>query len=161
MRLSREKTSPVSQPFASSLLGLENIGLLGLFIGTFLAATILPFSSDALYVAALAAGINPVATLVVGTAGNWFGGITTYFIGRLGKWEWIEKHFKVKPESMLKQKAYIDKYGVWMALISWVPFLGDVVALALGFFRTPAVQTIFLLGVGKFARFAIWTLLIA
>lgn len=160
MRLSREKTSPVSQPFASSLLGLENIGLLGLFIGTFLAATILPFSSDALYVAALAAGINPVATLVVGTAGNWFGGITTYFIGRLGKWEWIEKHFKVKPESMLKQKAYIDKYGVWMALISWVPFLGDVVALALGFFRTPAVQTIFLLGVGKFARFAIWTLLI-
>lgn len=160
MRLSREKTSPVSQPFASSLLGLENIGLLGLFIGTFLAATILPFSSDALYVAALAAGINPVATLVVGTAGNWFGGITTYFIGRLGKWEWIEKHFKVKPESMLKQKAYIDKYGVWLALISWVPFLGDVVALALGFFRTPAVQTIFLLGVGKFARFAIWTLLI-
>ena len=160
MRLSREKIFPVSRPFASSLLGLENIGLLGLFIGTFLAATILPFSSDALYVAALAAGINPVATLVVGTAGNWFGGITTYFIGRLGKWEWIEKHFKVKPESMLKQKAYIDKYGVWMALISWVPFLGDVVALALGFFRTPAVQTIFLLGVGKFARFAIWTLLI-
>lgn len=161
MRLSREKIFPVSRPFASSLLGLENIGLLGLFIGTFLAATILPFSSDALYVAVLAAGINPVATLVVGTAGNWFGGITTYFIGRLGKWEWIEKHFKVKPESMLKQKAYIDKYGVWMALISWVPFLGDVVALALGFFRTPAVQTIFLLGVGKFARFAIWTLLIA
>lgn len=160
MRLSREKTFPVSRPFASSLFGLENIGLLGLFIGTFLAATILPFSSDALYVAALAAGINPVATLVVGTAGNWFGGITTYFIGRLGKWEWIEKHFKVKPESMLKQKAYIDKYGVWMALISWVPFLGDVVALALGFFRTPAVQTIFLLGVGKFARFAVWTLLI-
>ena len=160
MRLSREKIFPVSRPFASSLLGLENIGLLGLFIGTFLAATILPFSSDALYVAALAAGINPVATLVVGTAGNWFGGITTYFIGRLGKWEWIEKHFKVKPESMLKQKAYIDKYGVWMALISWVPFLGDVVALALGFFRTPAVQTIFLLGVGKFARFAVWTLLI-
>ena len=160
MRLSREKTSPVSQPFASSLLGLENIGLLGLFIGTFLAATILPFSSDALYVAALAAGINPVATLVVGTAGNWFGGITTYFIGRLGKWEWIEKHFKVKPESMLKQKAYIDRYGVWMALISWVPFVGDVVALALGFFRTPAVQTLLLLGVGKFARFAVWTLLI-
>ena len=158
MRLSREKTFPVSRPFASSLLGLENIGLLGLFIGTFLAATILPFSSDALYVAALAAGINPVATLVVGTAGNWFGGITTYFIGRLGKWEWIEKHFKVKPESMLKQKAYIDKYGVWMALISWVPFVGDVVALALGFFRTPAVQTLFLLGAGKFARFAIWTL---
>ena len=68
-------------------MNLENLGLLGLFIGTFLAATILPFSSDALYIAALAAGINPVATLVVGTLGNWLGGVTTYFVGRLGKWE--------------------------------------------------------------------------
>ena len=34
---------------------LEGLGLLGLFIGTFLAATIFPFSSDALYLAILAA----------------------------------------------------------------------------------------------------------
>lgn len=142
------------------MLGLEKIGLLGLLIGTFLAATVLPFSSDALYVAALAAGMNPVATLAVGTAGNWLGGITTYFIGRLCKWEWTEKHFKVKRETLDKYKAYIDRYGVWMALLSWVPFVGDVIALALGFFKTPAVQTIFLLGVGKFARFAVWTVLL-
>lgn len=142
------------------MFGLEEIGLLGLFIGTFLAATIMPFSSDALYIAVLAAGANPVATLIVGTAGNWLGGITTYFIGRLGKLEWIEKWFKVKPETLDKQKAFIDKYGVWMALISWIPVVGDVVALALGFYKSPAVWTIFLLGVGKFARFAIWTLII-
>ncbi len=30
---------------------LEGLGLWGLFIGTFLAATVLPFSSDALYLA--------------------------------------------------------------------------------------------------------------
>lgn len=142
------------------MFGLEEVGLVGLFIGTFLAATIFPFSSDALYIAALAAGTSPVATLIVGTAGNWLGGVTTYFIGRIGKWEWIEKWFKVKPETLEKQKHYIDKYGVWMALISWIPIIGDVVALALGFYKSPAVWTIFLLGVGKFARFAIWTLLI-
>ena len=142
------------------MFGLEQVGLLGLFIGTFLAATVLPFSSDALYIAALAAGTSPVATLIVGTAGNWLGGITTYYIGRLGKWEWMEKWFKVKPETLQKQKRYIDKYGVWMALISWVPFVGDVVALALGFYKSPAVWTIFLLLAGKFARFAVWTLLI-
>lgn len=142
------------------MFGLEEVGLFGLFIGTFLAATIMPFSSDALYIAALAAGTSPVATLIVGTAGNWLGGITTYLIGRIGKWEWIEKWFKVKPETLDKQKRYIDKYGVWLALVSWVPFVGDVVALALGFYKSPAVWTIFLLGVGKFARFAIWTLII-
>lgn len=140
--------------------GLEEVGLFGLFVGTFLAATVLPFSSDALYIAALAAGTGPVATLVVGTAGNWLGGVTTYYIGRIGKWEWIEKWFKVKPETLEKQKRYIDRYGVWLALVSWVPVIGDVVALALGFYKSPAVWTIFLLGVGKFARFAIWTLLI-
>lgn len=142
------------------MFGLEEVGLLGLFIGTFLAATVLPFSSDALYIAALAAGTSPVATLVVGTLGNWLGGITTYYVGRLGKWEWIEKWFKVKPETLEKQKRYIDKYGVWMALISWIPFVGDVVALALGFYKSPAVWTLFLLLVGKFSRFAVWTLLI-
>ena len=45
---------------------LEGLGLLGLFIGTFLAATILPFSSDALYLAILAATKNPIGCLLIG-----------------------------------------------------------------------------------------------
>lgn len=142
------------------MTGLEQLGLLGLFIGTFLAATVVPFSSDAMYVAALAAGTHPVVTLVVGTLGNSLGGITTYFIGRIAKWEWIEKHFKVKPETLEKQKSVIDKWGVWVALISWIPIIGDVFVLALGFYKTPAFWTIVLLTIGKFARFAVWTLLL-
>jgi len=139
---------------------LQNLGLLGLFIGTFLAATIVPFSSDALYVAVLLATKNPVGCLVVGTLGNWLGGITTYLLGRFAKWEWIEKRFKVKKETLEKQKIKIDKYGVWLALLSWIPIAGDVIALALGFYKSPAVWTIFLLLVGKFGRFLIWTMLL-
>ena len=137
---------------------LGELGLLGLFIGTFLAATVVPFSSDALYIAALAAGSAPMATLLVATLGNWLGGVTTYFIGRAGRWEWIEKWFKVKPETLEKQKAKIDKYGVWMALLSWVPVIGDVICLALGFYKARPFWTIVLLLAGKFARFVIWTL---
>ncbi len=139
------------------MFGLEKLGLIGLFIGTFLAATIFPFSSDALYIAVLLATKNAVGCLAFGTLGNWLGGVTTYWLGRLAKWEWIERTFKVKRETLNKQKALIDKYGVWLALISWVPVIGDVVALALGFYKSPAVWTIFLLFVGKFARFAVWT----
>lgn len=139
---------------------LEQLGLLGLFIGTFLAATIVPFSSDALYVAILLATKNPVACLVVGTLGNWLGGITTYWLGRVAKWEWLEKTFKVKRETLEKQKVYIDKYGVWLALLSWIPIAGDVIALALGFYKSPALWTILLLLAGKFGRFLIWTLLL-
>lgn len=140
------------------MFDLESLGLLGLFIGTFLAATILPFSSDALYIAVLAATKDPIGCLAVGTVGNWLGSVVTYWIGWIGRWEWIEKWFKVKLETLEKQKVKIDKYGVWLALLAWIPIIGDVIAIALGFYRTRPWATMFLLLVGKFARFLLWNL---
>lgn len=142
------------------MLNLQDIGLLGLFIGTFLAATILPFSSDALYIAVLFATKNPWGCLAVGTLGNWLGSVTTYWLGRCASWDFLVKHFKVSKETLEKQKMKIDRYGVWLALICWVPIIGDVIAVALGFYRTPAIATHILLLIGKFARFLIWTLAI-
>lgn len=141
------------------MFGLESLGLVGLFIGAFLAATILPFSSDALYVAVLAATGQPVACLVVGTAGNWLGSVFSYYIGRIGKWEWIEKWFRVKPETLQRQKVKIDRYGVWLALICWVPIIGDVIAIALGFYKVQPLMCFVLMLAGKFVRFLVWNLL--
>ena len=139
---------------------LEGLGLLGLFIGTFLAATIFPFSSDVLYMAILAATGNPIGCLLVGTLGNWLGSVLTYWIGWLGRWEWIEKWFKVKPETLQKQKEKIDRWGVWLALTAWIPFIGDVIAIALGFYKTRPGWTMVLLLIGKFARFLVWNLIL-
>lgn len=138
---------------------LESLGLVGLFLGALLAATILPFSSDALYLAILAATKNPVGCILAGTAGNWIGSLISYGMGWIGKWEWIEKWFKVKKETLEKQKAMIDKYGVWAALLSWVPFIGDVIAIALGFYRTRPLMTALMLLIGKFLRFLAWNAL--
>ena len=139
--------------------GLEELGLLGLFLGTFLAATIFPFSSDALYFAVLAATGNPAGCLATGTAGNWLGSVLTYWIGWAGRWDWIVKWLKVKPETLQKQKAMIDRYGIWLALLCWVPVAGDVIAIALGFYRTRPVWTAILMLIGKFARFLAWNLI--
>ena len=141
------------------MFGLENLGLWGLFIGTFLAATVLPFSSDVLYLAILAATKNAAGCLLVGTLGNWLGSVLTYWIGWAGRWEWIEKWLKVKPETLEKQKRYIDRYGVWLALICWIPVIGDIVAIALGFYKTRPVWTMVLLLIGKFARFLVWNMI--
>ncbi len=143
------------------MTGLEGLGLLGLFIGTFLAATLLPLSSDALYVAVLLATGSKVGCLAMGTLGNWLGGVTTYFIGRLAGWRWIERIFRVREETLRRQKEKIDRYGVWLALLGWVPGIGDVIVLALGFYRTNALWTILLMLVGKLARFVLWTWLFA
>lgn len=141
------------------MINFENLGLLGLFLGNLLAATIVPFSSDALYIAALAVSKSPVSCFVVATLGNWLGSMITFGMGWIGKWEWIEKWFKVKPETLERQKAKIDKFGVWLALIAWVPIIGDVIALALGFYKTKPFWTSVLLLVGKALRFLVWTLL--
>lgn len=141
------------------MFGLENFGLWGLFLGSFLAATIFPFSSDALYLAILAATGNTVGCLVAGTLGNWLGSVFSYWIGWIGKWEWLEKWFKVKPETLEKQKAKIDRYGVWLALLCWVPIVGDIFAIALGFYKARPFWCIFLMLIGKFGRFLAWNLI--
>ncbi len=138
------------------MFGLEELGLIGLFLGTFLAATVFPFSSDALYLAILAATKDPMACLLVGSLGNWLGSVFTYWIGWIGKLEWIEKWFKVNHKTLEKQKNYMDKYGVWLALSCWVPIIGDIFAIALGFYKVRPVWTILLMLVGKFCRFLIW-----
>lgn len=138
------------------MFGLESLGLWGLFIGAFLAATLVPFSSDALYLAVLIATKDPLGCFLYGTIGNWLGGITTYWVGWLGRWEWLERWFKVKHETLAKQKIKIDKYGVWMALLSWVPVIGDIIVIALGFYKTRPLWTIILLLVGKAGRFVVW-----
>ena len=138
------------------MFGLEELGLLGLFLGNILAATIVPFSSDALYIAVLAATRETAACFVVATIGNWLGSLVTYGMGRLGRWEWIEKWFRVKEETLLKQKSKIDKYGSLLAFLTWLPFVGDVFAIGLGFYKLHFGRCALFMLIGKGTRFAFW-----
>ena len=137
---------------------LLELGYVGLFIGSFLASTVVPFSADILLIGLLAAGGAPWVIIGVATVGNFLGGLTSYGIGRLGKWEWIEK-LGANPEKIERHKAKIDKYGAWVALLSWVPFIGDVLAVALGFFRVKFVPSAIFMLIGRFARFVAWYLI--
>lgn len=134
-------------------------GYWGLFIGSFLAATVIPFSSDVLFLGLLGLGGDPLISVIVATAGNFLGGVTSYGLGYLGKWEWIEKYFKVSRERIEKQKAQVDRWGSILALFSWVPFIGDVMAIALGFYKVPFASCALFMLVGKCIRYVGWMLL--
>ena len=139
---------------------LISLGYWGLFLGTFLAGTVLPFSSDIFLVGILAVkDTDPWMCLLVATTGNWIGLTTTYSLGWLGKWEWLERWFNVKREKLLEQKVVVDKYGVWIALFTWIPVVGIAGLIGLGFYKVKPKLTIFLLLVGCFVRFLAWTLL--
>ena len=53
-------------------------------------------------------------------------------------------------------KGCLSVLGAWLALLSGIPIIGDILVLALGFYRTAPEWTVVLLLVGKFARFLIW-----
>ena len=131
-------------------------GYWGLFLGSFAAATVVPFSSDVLIVALLLAGGDPFMCFIFATIGNWLGGLTSFGLGWIGKWEWLEKWFHVKPETLEKQKRHVDKWGPLLAIFSWVPIVGDVFAIGLGFYKVKPGRCAFWLLVGKALRYLLW-----
>ena len=74
---------------------LIELGYLGLFIGTFLSATILPFPSDVIVIAAYELEYSVAPVLAVATLGNLFGELTNYYIGYIGNSERLIKKFKL------------------------------------------------------------------
>ena len=113
-----------------------DLGYLGLFISCFLAATfIIPFSPEVILGILIVKGFNLQLTILIATIGNWMGGMTSYYIGRIGDWKKIEKYFKIKKEKVLAFKLRIDKWGSVLAFFTWFPLGGDILALSLGFFK--------------------------
>ena len=133
--------------------GFAEYGYIGLFIASFLAATILPLGSEVVFVALLAAGLNGWACVVVASGGNWLGGMTNYYLGHLGKIEWIEKYLKVKKEKIDKMQHWLEGKGAMMAFFSFLPVVGDLIALALGYMRANIYIVNIAMFSGKFIRY--------
>ena len=138
---------------------LLDFGYVGLFFGSLLAATIFPFSSDVLLLGMLIAGGEPVTTVVGATLGNWLGGIVGYWKGRLGKLEWLERWFKVKHETIVRHQAKVERWGALLALLTWTPFVGDLFAIVLGFYKAKFLPVAFWMLIGKCGRYVCWALL--
>ncbi len=131
-------------------------GYFGLFVASFLAATIVPFSSEVVFSALVYGGLNAWECVFIATLGNWLGGMTSYYIGRLGKLEWIEKYFHIKKEKVDEFTLKFNHYGDWFVFFSFVPFIGDVIAVAAGFFRGKWWIVAIAMLAGKFFRYVIW-----
>ncbi len=136
--------------------GLFDYSLGGLFLASFLAATVVPFSSEAILVFLIANGTDVTAAVLVASAGNWLGGMSSYAIGYMGKWEWIEKYLRVKRETIEKWHARLYKRGAIFAFLSWVPAVGDIFAVGLGILRANIWVTAIAMLAGKFVRYVVW-----
>lgn len=138
---------------------LIDYGYVGLFLGSFLAATVVPFSADVLLVVLLAAGADPYLAITLATIGNWLGGLTSYWLGRIGKWSWLEKYFGIRQEKLERQRERIMRWGSLLAFMTWLPVIGDVLAVALGFYRIGFVRSAVFMLLGKGTRFILWAVI--
>lgn len=100
-------------------------GYWGLFLGSFIAGSVLPFSSEAVLAACVGPlGLDPVISITAATAGNVAGGMTCYWMGHLGNMEWIEKYFHVKKEKMDRCGAVCTRTGCLDGFLRLYPYFG-------------------------------------
>ncbi|HRF81229.1 MAG TPA: YqaA family protein [Flavobacteriales bacterium] len=130
-------------------------GLLGLFLASFLAATILPFSSEAVLVGMLLLGGSAMPLFLVATAGNTLGGLVNYGIGCWLPTDRLLRWLRIDVGKAERWRALVQRRGAWAALLCWLPVVGDPIAIALGLFRAPLFWTAMLMLLGKAARYAV------
>lgn len=133
---------------------LIGYGFLGMFISAFLAGSILPFSSETVMIALLAMDVNPWQLLFYASVGNSLGGITCYCVGLLTTPQRVQQIFHIKPSSMERANRLVLRWGPWMGLLCWMPFLGDAILVSLGIMRCRPILTNLLMIVGRTLRYA-------
>jgi membrane protein YqaA with SNARE-associated domain len=118
-------------------------GFVGLFIASFLSATLLPGGSEAVLIAVIARHPEAVIEAVaVATVGNTLGGASSFLIGRL-----------LPNRAQHRAVIYLHRYGYWALLFSWVPVIGDALCVAAGWLRFNPWGSLLMLAVGKLLRY--------
>ena len=132
---------------------LINYGYWGMLIAAFLAGSILPFSSEAVMLGLLAAGLQPVPLVIYGTIGNVAGSMFNYVIGRMGRLDWIEHYLHVKKKSLDKAERFMAGHGAWIGFFVFIPVFGDAITIVLGLMRANIWISFTSITIGKLLRY--------
>lgn len=137
------------------VLWLIDWGYPGLFLSAILAGSLIPFSSEIVLLTLVKLGLNPTICLILATLGNTLGGMTCYGMGWAGRTDWIERYLHVKQEKVDKMQLFLQGKGAMMAFFAFLPFVGGVLAVALGFMRSNIPLTTFSMMIGKLLRYIV------
>lgn len=134
---------------------LINYGYWGMLLAAFLAGSFFPFSSEAVMLGLLAAGLKPEPLVIYGTIGNVLGSMFNYCVGRLGRLDWVEKYLHVKKENLDKAQRFMAGHGAWIGFFAFLPVIGSAITICLGFMRANLLTSLTSITIGKFLRYVI------
>ena len=131
------------------------LALMGLFLAALIAATLIPAQSEAVLVALLLAGTEPVWLLLsVATAGNVLGAVVNWAIGRFLMRYSDHPRFPFSSKQVVRAQGWYSRWG-WVSLLgSWLPIVGDPLTLAAGMMREPLWRFMLVVTLAKFGRYA-------
>lgn len=133
---------------------LIQFGYVGLFAGSFLAASLVPFSSEVLVVALALLDYNEAALVFVAGTGNFAGALFNYYIGYKGA-ELFKKDQEKNKKSSERAKKALEKWGAPILFFSWVPFVGDPMTAVAGYFKVNIWKFCFWVYPGKLLRYVV------
>jgi len=132
---------------------LAELGYIGLFIAAFLAATILPLSSEVILSALLLQGLPPNTLILIATAGNVLGALLNYALGYWASLSALKKWLRMSDNAFLNAQQRFKHYGTLSLLFAWVPIIGDPLTVAAGVLRVRLLWFLILVSVGKLLRY--------
>ncbi|MGB5080726.1 MAG: DedA family protein [Burkholderiales bacterium] len=119
--------------------------LWSLFAATFLAATLIPLSSEAALFAVLKMHAELLwPALAVATLGNTLGGMSSYLIGRF-----------IGSKKPLAQLERVRRWGAPVLLLAWLPLVGDALCVASGWLKLNWAAVMLFQAAGRLARYAV------
>jgi membrane protein YqaA with SNARE-associated domain len=126
----------------------------GLLAASFLAATVLPFQSEAVLFTLLLTKHYTWWTLVlVASIGNIGGSAVNWALGRSFAQLENRSWFPVKRDQIVRAEHWYRAYGRWSLLLSWLPFIGDPLTIVAGVLREPFPVFLALVAAAKTARY--------
>ena len=131
------------------------LGYPGLFIAAFLAATILPLSSEIVLSALILSNLSPTLLILTATVGNVLGSFSNYILGYWFGMVAAKKWLKLSDQGYAIAEHRFKKYGIISLCFAWVPIIGDPLTVVAGVLRVPISLFLVLVTLGKLARYII------
>jgi len=131
------------------------VAYLTLFSIAFLAATILPFSSEVVLAGLSAASDEKILLLVVASFGNVLGSSFNWVLGKYTRNLETKKWFPFSTNQLQKASFWFTKYGKWSLLFAWLPVVGDPLTFVAGIMRIRFLDFLILVAIGKVGRYLI------
>lgn len=130
---------------------LPEVGLSSIFVAAFIGATVLPMASEPFVLAFVSLERHMFWMAVfVATAGNVLGGLTSFWLGWVGR-------KAVDPDHFRRLAPWFHRIGPSAMALSFLPIVGDPLCVLGGWLKLDFWKSLAWMTVGKFGRYVLLT----